>query len=320
MLRNESLRRPAQACAALAALIGALVLQACPAPHPSSSPCPPADGARRIVSLAPSITESLLFISPDLAARLVGVTSFDDAPELKNTARVGGYSAFSSEAIAALRPDLILAEETSLTQARLDELARLGLCVRTLPLKTVSQTLEAIAEAGRLAGMTLEGERAARRLRENLAKSSQRAQPLERRPRAVVLIGWEPPTAAGPDTFAGEILTMAGADSALPSSPIPYPVLTAEALLALKLDLMVDAAHGPPGPAEAFLELARQAGSPPVHVRAGEALLRPGPHLAEASEMLSERIWEAFGPRTGGDPGPSTPPQQPPQKPDPSDR
>ena len=69
---------------------------------------------QRIVSLAPSITETLFYIGA--GNKLVGVTKWADfPPAVENITRVGGYGKYADlERIAALNPDLILADGYSL--------------------------------------------------------------------------------------------------------------------------------------------------------------------------------------------------------------
>ena len=70
---------------------------------------------QRIVSLAPSITETLFYIGA--GDKLVGVTRYADfPPAVKNITKIGGYGKYANlEKIAALKPDLILADSYSLS-------------------------------------------------------------------------------------------------------------------------------------------------------------------------------------------------------------
>ncbi len=70
---------------------------------------------QRIVSLAPSVTESLFYIGA--GDKLVGVTDYDDfPPAVKNITRVGGYGKYANlEVIASLQPDLIIADDFSVS-------------------------------------------------------------------------------------------------------------------------------------------------------------------------------------------------------------
>lgn len=67
----------------------------------------------RIVSLAPSITESLFYIGA--GDKLVGVTQWADfPPAVRNITKVGGYGKYANlEIIASLEPDLILVDGLS---------------------------------------------------------------------------------------------------------------------------------------------------------------------------------------------------------------
>ena len=68
----------------------------------------------RIVSLAPSITETLFAIGA--GDKVVGVTKYADWPAaVRNVTRVGGYGKYANlERIAALKPDLIIADDFAL--------------------------------------------------------------------------------------------------------------------------------------------------------------------------------------------------------------
>lgn len=79
---------------------------------------------KRVVTLAPSITEDLYYLG--LFDRVVGVTNYDDfPPEVSKVARIGGYGKYANlEKIAALKPDLIIADDFSLSiLKKLEEIA-----------------------------------------------------------------------------------------------------------------------------------------------------------------------------------------------------
>src|SRR5919205_3209739 len=63
---------------------------------------------RRIVTLAPSLSEIVLALGA--GDRLVGVTRFDDDPRTAKLVRVGGYNDPEPETVLGLHPDLVLAQ------------------------------------------------------------------------------------------------------------------------------------------------------------------------------------------------------------------
>jgi len=66
-----------------------------------------AESPKRIVSLAPSVTEILF--AAGLGDKIVGVTNFCDyPPEAKQKLKIGGMSNPSLEAIMALKPDIVV--------------------------------------------------------------------------------------------------------------------------------------------------------------------------------------------------------------------
>ena len=64
--------------------------------------------ARRIISLAPHLTEMLF--SAGAGEYIVGTVSYSDYPNAaKSIKRIGSYNKFSLEEIITLKPDLIVA-------------------------------------------------------------------------------------------------------------------------------------------------------------------------------------------------------------------
>ncbi|MDZ7619631.1 MAG: helical backbone metal receptor, partial [Patescibacteria group bacterium] len=105
----------------------------------------------RIVSMAPSITETLFALG--LGGRVVGVTRFCSFPaEVAELPRVGGHLDPNLEAILRLRPDLVvlMTEQADLA----DSLHQLG--VRTLAVgdDSVEQVLDTITTLGTHCGAT----------------------------------------------------------------------------------------------------------------------------------------------------------------------
>lgn len=107
--------------------------------------------AQRIVSLAPHVTE-VLFVA-GAGERIVGVVAYSDYPEAaKSLPQVGGYSNVDLEAVAALRPDLVIAWESGSRGAHLDRLEALGIPVYLNESRSFDGVARSIEAFGRLAG------------------------------------------------------------------------------------------------------------------------------------------------------------------------
>ena len=124
--------------------------------------------ARRIVSLAPHITEVLY--AAGAGERIVGTVEYSDYPEAaRQLPRVGGYSRLDLEAIAALKPDLVIAWQSGNAAAHVEKLRGLGLPLYVSQPDRVADVARSIEHYGALAGTTATAGPAARAFRERLA-------------------------------------------------------------------------------------------------------------------------------------------------------
>lgn len=110
-----------------------------------------AEPARRIVSLAPHITE--LLFAAGAGERVVGVVAYSNHPEAAaKITQVGAYNSVDLEAIAALSPDLIVAWQTGNTEAHLDRLEALGIPVFMNEPRSLDDVADSIEALGHIAG------------------------------------------------------------------------------------------------------------------------------------------------------------------------
>ena len=93
--------------------------------------------ASRIVSLVPSLTESLFDIN--LGDRIVGITDYCTRPadKLVSLARVGGTKDADVEQILALEPDLVFASKEENSKETVEALQAAGIPVWVTVIKTV---------------------------------------------------------------------------------------------------------------------------------------------------------------------------------------
>ena len=95
----------------------------------------------RIVSLAPSVTETLFALG--LGDRIVGDTTYCDyPPAAKSKPHIGGPIDPSMEAIVALHPDLVIATRSINRQTTVNSLQHLGIAVYATDPHTVEQVLD----------------------------------------------------------------------------------------------------------------------------------------------------------------------------------
>ena len=265
-------------------LIAALVLRAGTA-HALEAPQylgpRPPKQVRRVVTLAPSITEIALALGA--RDRLVGVSRFDALPEVSALPRVGGFVDPSIEAVLALKPDLLLVQPSPGNQRPVEKMAELGMPVLALPMHTVAQTLASIREVGRALDLSARAEQLVRRIESTRARI--RSQASSRKPpRVLVVYEWEPLVVAGRGSFADELVRDAGGTNVADKAQTPYPVYSVEAAAAARPEVIIDVAHDPQA-AERFRTMPGLAGARWVRLPTDD-LMHPGPNLGRGLEEL----------------------------------
>ena len=206
---------------------------------------------RRIVSMSPSITETLYALG--LGDRVVGVErNCHYPPEVENvkkTGDVGGYYDPNLEAILALKPDLVIMLEEQ-AQA-LPNFEKLNLETFVVLHQTVDGIIESFRTIGGKCGKGPEGRRMAREFQSRVDRIRQRTQPLSH-PRVLFVLDrtfgrghLSDLYVAADDSYIDTIIGWAGGQNAYSRKGVRYPVVSTEGILKLNPDVIVDLV--PPG-------------------------------------------------------------------------
>jgi iron complex transport system substrate-binding protein len=242
-------------------------------------------GAARIVSVAPSMTETLFALG--LGASVVGRSSFCDQPaEAQSIEVVGGFADPNLEKIVSLRPTLLCGERGPAGPTLPERAGQLGIPTFFPPMDSVDQILEAIEALGARLDVGSAANALTTKVRTDLAATAARVADRPR-PRVALLFDFRPIVAAGPGTFPHELLLAGGATNPV-SGAGKYPKLSAEGLLALDPDVILDGSAGAYAerPEQLLAEVTglsqlRALREGRVHRLSGTAALRPGPRVAE---------------------------------------
>lgn len=229
---------------------------------------------RRVVSLVPSLTESVA-----ASGLLVGATDWCTHPADLDVTRVGGTKNPDVPGVLELAPDLVLANEEENRASDLDDLRAAGVAVWVTAPRTVDEALVSLRRMLAACGLPVPA----------WLTAAERvwAQPWRGdRVTAVVPIWRRPWMALGRDTFAGDVLRRLGVDHVLAGAEDRYPRIDLEALPGHDLVVLPDepyafsASDGP----EAF--------DRPTRLVSGRHLTWYGPSLAEARDVLVAQLYD----------------------------
>ena len=250
---------------------------------------------RRVVSLVPSLTETVAVTAPGLVA---GATDWCVHPAGLDVPRVRGTKNPDLAAVIALRPDLVLANEEENRPADLAALREAGLPVWVTVIRTLDEALVSLRRVLTV-GCQLPAPRwleAAERVwaafppdvpgRPGAPGGPEGPGGLEGR-RAVIPIWRRPWMVLGRDTFAGDVLARLGVANLYAGHAERYPKIALDDLLAAGPELVVlpdepyrfTAGDGP----ECFPGL-------PAALVSGRHLTWYGPSLAEAPAVLAAQL------------------------------
>lgn len=189
----------------------------------------------RIISLAPSITETLFAIGA--GKQVAGVTDFCNyPPEARLKDRVGGMTNPSIETIVGLKPDLIVVSMEGNVREDFNKLLEIGAPVFVSNPRTLSGIHKSIRDIGLLTGHADSSLRLVRAMQ----RSEDSIRSLATVTKHVLLIvSLHPLIVVGSRTFLTELLELAGGENIAGSSPSTYPTLSREAVVAANPDLII---------------------------------------------------------------------------------
>lgn len=177
----------------------------------------PARAFRRIVSLVPSLSEALVVLG--LGDRLVGVTAYCVEPPgaFEGLAKIGGTKDADVEAILALRPDLVIANQEENTARVVGRLAERGVAVWVTYPRSVRAGAELLRELAELGASPEARARvvapvfAALEAAESARAAADRAG--QRRPRVFCAIWRDPWMTVGADTYIHDLIELCGGEN-----------------------------------------------------------------------------------------------------------
>lgn len=255
----------------------------------------------RIVSLVPSVTETIFALGGE--ARLAGRTDWcDSPPAARDKPSVGGMINPSLEAIATLKPDLVIATDEGNREETAVQLRRLGIPTYLVHAHRVAEMLDMIARLGAL----VERPDAVAPLVQSIQAriDDVRRRVAGRRPPRVLYVLWpDPLIVPGRASHITELIDLAGGRSITATVGESYVRLSLEAAVARAPDVIILADHSKAGTAAGRQspEKWQRLTSVPA-IRDGRLhsidlsiLHRYGPRVAEGLELLARMLHpEAF--------------------------
>jgi ABC-type Fe3+-hydroxamate transport system substrate-binding protein len=169
---------------------------------------------QRIVSLVPSDTYSVVALGAE--ARIVGRTTYCE--HAMSAATVGGTKDVDVDAVLALAPQLVIANQEENTRKALEAIAERVPVLVSLP-RRVDQGIGHLARIARILGLAEDPG-----VRDLVRRGYSLAAPPPARARAFVPIWMDPLMTLNAETFGSDVLARAGIGNAFGDRPRLYPL------------------------------------------------------------------------------------------------
>lgn len=188
-----------------------------------------AETPKRIVSLAPSMTELLFAFG--LEDRIAGVTSFCDYPEsAKKKPKIGGMSNPSLEAVISLKPDIVVMTVDGNPKEFEERLRSMKIKTYVFRARRLPEFPQGIREMGAELGVKEKADLLAGEIEKTLAKFRKAGPPAQQK--KVLFIIWpEPLIVAGRGSITDDALTLLGQKNISDDSRTSYPKYSIEEII-----------------------------------------------------------------------------------------
>lgn len=186
--------------------------------------------AKRIVSLAPHVTETLF--AAGAGKHVVGVVEYSNFPAAaRKVAGIGSYAQPDLEAIAALKPDLAIGWISGNSPAHVRQLRALGIPVFMVNAQRIEDVAKDLERYGRLAGTLSEAQAAAGHFRQRMDELRARHAALPP-VRSFYQIWKQPLMTVGGDQLISEVMQLCGGANVFAALRTLAPTVSVEAVIA----------------------------------------------------------------------------------------
>jgi iron complex transport system substrate-binding protein len=193
---------------------------------------------RRIVSLAPSITESLFELG--VGDEVVGVTSYcNNPPEATKKTVIGNLSNTNIEKIYSLKPDLVIAVTGLNKPQTISKLKSLGIkVVEVTEGNSYQELLDNFLTLGKIVGREKQAQEKIKKIDAEIKKIYTKCKPLQKQ--SVFLeFGDQPLVTLGSNTFSNDYLKYSSGYNIFAEMPMKYPKINREDVLKRDPDIIL---------------------------------------------------------------------------------
>ncbi len=253
---------------------------------------------KRIVTLLPSLAETVCVLGA--CDRLVGTDKHANWPaSVKALPKLGGLDDTQLEALVRLKPDVVLLAKSARIIARLEALGIPVLALEPQTHADVHRVLQTVAAVLQLPNAQDQADVVWQNIQRQVsqAKSNIPAQAINA---TVYLEASTGGYAAGEASFIGDILRQLGLKNIVPAGMGAFPKLNPEfvvranpQLIVLAQPMAINLSQRPGWSGIAAIKNKRVCVFP-----SGQAdiLVRPGPRLGEAAQLISDCVLRSFAP------------------------
>lgn len=255
---------------------------------------------KRIVSLAPNITEILFSLGLD--EEIVGVTIHCNFPEkVKTKPKIGSYINVDFEKIVSLKPDLIIATAVGNTRDMVERLEKLGFPTYVIFPKKIQDIMKSISNIGNIVNREKQANEIVQIMQKRLNKVKELTKGLPR-PKVFLQIGEAPMVTVGKGSFGDDLINLSGGENIAGSEKEMYPRLAMEEIIKRSPEVIIISTMNPKGNYQKIIiNWSRWKTIPAVknrriHLIDSDLIDRPSPRIIDGLETMAKIIHpEAFG-------------------------
>ena len=249
---------------------------------------------KRIVSMAPSLTEILYYLG--LEDRIAGVTQFSYyPPEAALKPNVGSYNNLNAEKIVSLNPDLAIGTKDGNKSTTVRLLEQAGIPVYIVDPRNIEEVISTIYAIGELCGVGKRARELSTRLSTRVSRICARTMSLKR-PLVFLQINIKPIMTVNKNTFHHDVIRLAGGYNMTGDEPITYPRISIEEVVRRGPGVIIISSMERGGSFERARKDWMKWSSIPavknrrVHLINSDLIDRPSPRIVKGLEFMTRLI------------------------------